>query len=354
MYRLRFLMAGIMVSTIACQSSPDTKILKYEGFVIDRIDHDTSIPHSSCPQCPRHFRTTYDVISKNKQERTNYALDGLNALNLSGSGEYSESQAENFLGRINKNQFINYDFDKEVQFHTENIERIIVVDVRQESHGFLNFRPISEPNAPFEFMPLRFSAFRQGDSGAPILNQINFGYSNKEAAQREINFINTLNLLSGQTLSLRKKDVGNPDDITEQVLVNSSIDPVALSEKSLLERVETKLGDVTIQYIRFYVPDANVPNQNTIDQLKILASETGPNDWVHFHCLGGSGRTTTFWILYDIFKNASTYAANNISFDDVLNRSDYFNGSEFSEAIKANKPVIQLLHKEWQKQVEDT
>lgn len=41
--------------------------------------------------------------------------------------------------------------------------------------------------------------------------------------------------------------------------------------------------------------------------------ETQPEDiWIHFHCANGRGRTTTFMILYDIYKNARITSLENI------------------------------------------
>src|SRR5262245_16180145 len=59
--------------------------------------------------------------------------------------------------------------------------------------------------------------------------------------------------------------------------------------------------DTTVQYLRIPVTDHCAPSDTAVDKLCGLRDEArkDPRSWVHFHCHGGDGRTTTFLTLYD-------------------------------------------------------
>jgi hypothetical protein len=48
------------------------------------------------------------------------------------------------------------------------------------------------------------------------------------------------------------------------------------------------------------VTDHCAPSHEALSKLMSFVSGVRPNDWVHFHCHGGDGRTSTFLALYDI------------------------------------------------------
>lgn len=62
-----------------------------------------------------------------------------------------------------------------------------------------------------------------------------------------------------------------------------------------------KIGNFTVNYVRIPVTDHCAPTDAAIDRLRDLANGVTSNDWVHFHCHGGDGRTTTFLALYDMW-----------------------------------------------------
>lgn len=61
-----------------------------------------------------------------------------------------------------------------------------------------------------------------------------------------------------------------------------------------------KLG---LEYIRLPVRDHWKPADEIIDQFVCFVKALPKDAWVHFHCHGGSGRTTTFLVMYDIIRN---------------------------------------------------
>ena len=62
-----------------------------------------------------------------------------------------------------------------------------------------------------------------------------------------------------------------------------------------------KLDKFTVKYVRIPVTDHGAPPDAAITNLRALANEVTANDWVHFHCHGGDGRTTTFLALYSMW-----------------------------------------------------
>lgn len=60
------------------------------------------------------------------------------------------------------------------------------------------------------------------------------------------------------------------------------------------------IGRFTVKYDRIPVTDHCAPTDGATDRLCNLADGVTANDWVHFHCHGGDGRTTTFLALYDM------------------------------------------------------
>jgi len=57
----------------------------------------------------------------------------------------------------------------------------------------------------------------------------------------------------------------------------------------------------TFHYVRIPVTDHCGPSEEALAKLATLPVSTDPTqNWVHFHCHGGDGRTTSFLALYDI------------------------------------------------------
>jgi hypothetical protein len=63
-----------------------------------------------------------------------------------------------------------------------------------------------------------------------------------------------------------------------------------------------KIGRSTVHYVRIPVTDHCGPSEAALAALRSrIPVSPGPSDaWVHFHCHGGDGRTTTFLALYDM------------------------------------------------------
>ena len=145
---------------------------------------------------------------------------------------------------------------------------IYIVDLREESHGFLNGYPCSyylEKNLANFFTPR---------------NQI-------ESIEAEI-----FSDMTGSQVDLIP--LGNEDKKLFKP-VNILVD-FATTERDAVEALGLK-------YVRFPVTDMYFPTPEVVDEFILFVANLKENDLLHFHCQAGHGRTTTFTVMYEILKN---------------------------------------------------
>lgn len=197
-------------------------------------------------ELPDNFRKTTTAI-KNPGTLN---LKGLNTLNISGSQQYSAGNLNLVKAQLPK--------DKKLYF----------IDLRQESHGFINGLPISW----------------EGDG-----DKANMGLTEAQVIVQNTEQLNSIEL--GKPLTIAGKTITPEKVYSEETLITDNKD----------------------NYIRIAATDTKPPTAEMIDlfvnKVKDIPAETS---WLHFHCKEGIGRTTTFMILYDMMKNAKTVPMNDI------------------------------------------
>ena len=199
---------------------------------------------------PRNFRKTSDLSIL---ENSNYNLKGLSNLNISGSGEFSKLQLKNLINDINK-------------------DNIKIVDLRQESHGFVNGDAIS---------------------WIGINNKANKGLSLDEVLLKEVTQLASIKLNSPLITDNGKKTLFPKLVLTESVLVK----------------------EFKKDYFRITVTDGEIPTEDMVDRFIDFVKTVPKDTWLHFHCKEGIGRTTMFMCIYDMMKNSKE-----VSFNDIKNR----------------------------------
>jgi hypothetical protein len=200
---------------------------------------------------PKNFRTTRDLSSLRDLN-----INGLENLNLLGSAAFTDGQLKNII--------------KKMKVPPQNIT---VVDLRQESHGFVNNLPISW--------------YGQYD-------QANRGKTNAQVQTQESHLLQGLELKNHQTFyEILEKNEGN---ITKTFAYNLPLNRVE-SEESLVRRNQ-------LNYFRLYITDHMMPQGSEVDRFIQFARHLPKNHWLYFHCHAGVGRTTTFMLMYDILRNA--------------------------------------------------
>lgn len=196
----------------------------------------------------RHFDSTM------KEPPSTINKTDLNELNMSGSSQFERSNID-------------------VIRKTANKFKVTVVDLRQESHGFVNGLPISWKNER---------------------NNANKGLSKDEVIELEKKQLGTITINRPFT-----------------IIKNNGKTTIAKS----VETEEELVKNHSMKYIRIPVTDGGLPTDDMVDYFVEFAKSQPKNSYLHFHCKEGIGRTSTFMIMYDIMKNAP-----NVSLDDIINR----------------------------------
>ncbi|MCQ2969779.1 MAG: phosphatase [Clostridium sp.] len=179
----------------------------------------------------------------------------LTNLNISGSAQFTPSQIENIKNSINKPD-------------------ICIVDLRQESHGFIN--------------DLAISFYKTG-------KYLNNGFTTEETISAEDKLLNSIKLNS--KINIYDKLGKFLKEITVDFVSNEN-------------NVVSKEG---LKYERFAVKDGGIPSPIVIDNFINFIKNKPENQHIHFHCHDGRGRTTTFMVLYQIMSDID-----NLSLDQIL------------------------------------
>lgn len=215
--------------------------------------------------CMRSFRSPkWDIDSA-----PNRYLPGLSNLNASASGQFSKKSLLH-------------------AFEGKRYKEIWIVDLRLESHGFIDGHAISWYGKR---------------------NEGNIGLNCEQVTTKE----------SKQLKELSEQDkinVGRIIDKTSGVIKKVEYESVAPKLIETEAQLTKRLG---FGYIRLPILDRHPPNDETIDKFLSFVKDLPENAWVHFHCRGGKGRATALIVLYDIYKNGT-----NVSLEDILDRQSYF------------------------------
>jgi len=222
-----------------------------------------------------------------KSDTHEVVTTGLEKLNISGSSQFSEIQLHNILNKI--------------KLENTHITNLYIVDLRQESHGFIN-------ELPFRF-------HKEG-------NTINIDVPFEEIQKLEYNVINKLSTHKILEIYAHTKDDAHP------------LGPIAYkfkpeklhTEREIVENSHHSFNPLgmNIEYKRLHVRDHHhVHPEEGNNFLEFIKTIDLNNTWIHFHCAGGKGRTTSFMAMLDILENGK-----DISFEEILMRHHYFNGSE--------------------------
>jgi predicted protein tyrosine phosphatase len=234
-------------------------------------------------QLPVQFRDTKSVYATEP-----FSLEGLSTLNTSGSHQYDETQLQNIITRVDPNDFV-----------------IHFVDLRQESHVFINGIPVS---------------WYADDDWANVGRSL--------AWIEEDETLHLVRMVAARSITVGTVVKGKDGQVSMKDPVNVDVKD-ATTEMGLAHQ----LG---IDYIRIPVSDHCRPTDDMVDRFVTFVHGLPANAWLHFHCHGGDGRTTTFMALYDMIRNAQ-----NVSLDDTVARQSLigqyhlFSGKSEVETLRA-------------------
>ncbi len=218
---------------------------------------------------PRNFRSCRNPLP----EGSTVSREGLDTLRISGSAQFSELGLGALLKKI------------------DVIDQLIVVDLRGESHGFIN------GNAVSWFVER---------------NMINIGKSDNEIKRDELKLLDQVRAQQQITIT-EVLSMINYDTIKDTSLLILKVASVA-DEEEITKKAH-------VGYKRFFVQDHKAPSDEQVDEFISFVANKPANAWLHFHCKAGKGRTSTFMSLYDMLLNAKK-----LPFEAIMQRQQQLDG----------------------------
>lgn len=233
---------------------------------------------------PATFRTSQDrykvKTATNSTESNEAAISeddanlptrkGLDTLHISGSSQPSEKQFAQIANTL----------------RTKTDGPIYIVDLRQETHLFVNGIPVSHYGKR---------------------NWGNVGKSQQRIINEERNYASEL---VNTTLPIATLDENKEASSEQSITVTAA------------KTEETVAKELGLRYVRLTATDHTWPDEASIDRFIAFYKTLPKNAWLHFHCEAGKGRTTAFMAMYDMMKNPSVPLA------DILERQHLIGGNQ--------------------------
>lgn len=179
-------------------------------------------------------------------------------------------------------------------------KNVVLVDLRQEAHGFVNGVPISWYGAN---------------------NWANIGKNTDEVLEAENEALTEI--AGKQEVSIHKDF---KKDKETGALISNKSEIVKISEVCSEEQLAQSLG---MRYFRLVVTDHRRPLDNDVDLFISFIKNLSTDTWLHFHCEAGHGRTTTFLAMYDMMSNAK-----NDTLEEIIERQFKVGGINLFELHK--------------------
>lgn len=219
---------------------------------------------------PKRFRMTTAEVAGDRAAPPDWT--GFKELRASGSGQFSLSGLRRIKAAIGD-------------------APLTVVDLRQESHGFVDGLAVSwfGPN-----------------------NGANKGLTDDEALRRERRLLDEL---QREPAALFDYLPGKGIDLDGPLKPPFAV----LSAEELVRREGHG-------YVRFPVTDHHRPPDETVDAFIRYIDGLEDGMWLHFHCRGGVGRTSTFMLMYDMLRHAGR-----VGFEHMLQRHRLIGGRNMRE-----------------------
>lgn len=204
----------------------------------------------------------YLVLDEDQADKNPKKFRVNSSINVSASGQFSEKSLESVLPKMRG--------------------IIWIVDLRQEPHGFIRGLPVSW------FGPQ---------------NRLNKGLSLSEIEKREKALLSHLKAQKNILIhAIVKKEAGSIVETKTKEVAVSQVE----TEQALAERCHLK-------YVRIPVLDHHRPKDEEVDFFVDFVKTLPEDAWLHFHCRGGIGRSSTFMMMIDILKNAKRESLETIS-----------------------------------------
>lgn len=179
-------------------------------------------------------------------------------------------------------------------------EKIVIVDLRQESHGFINGRPV-----------LWRSYFEKINQNKEISEILSDEKSRLDTAKKDHEIV--IN-----EVIKRDKESGWYEDVAPKIITVNQ----AISEKDLAQ----KNG---FEYQRFSIRDFDIPEAKEFSRMINFIKNLPEDKKIYVHCAGGRGRTAMFLVILDIIKNGKK-----IELEEIFKRQNKLGGARLDEISK--------------------
>lgn len=171
-----------------------------------------------------------------------------------------------------------------------------VIDMRQESHGYLNEDAVSWHGVA--------NAANRGMSAAAI---------EQDERQR---------LADAVGANVQAVPMGHYDEAHIPYTFAKAVTGFATER-----HIARKSG---LGYVRIAATDMRWPEPRAIDDfVNFYRSLPKEHGWLYFHCQAGQGRTTTFMVLYELLENPSATADEAIAHQRALGGADLSSGERY-------------------------
>lgn len=278
---MRFLCVFLMfcfMGQIRAQTSTtvDAKIYKeinkYFEFVFDTLPDD---------DLPNKLRASGGPYLKHVLDEDKCVLD---ALSFSGSRQFNRAQLRALIDFLTVHKNVPKD-------------KIYIIDLREEAHFFMDEHSVT-------------LAHKKATESVNIFHPF-MGVSSQTIQAFENKLVDFVQCEKNKEIKIINKKKFFQD--RQKVKINSMD---AQTERAVVE----VLG---VHYRRFSVTDHKRPTDALLDEFIAFFEGLPQGAWLHFHCRGGAGRTSSFMIMVDILKNAKTD-----SLDKIINRSNKMGNSK--------------------------
>lgn len=183
-------------------------------------------------------------------------------------------------------------------------KKIVVVDLLREYHGFIEY---SENAIPVAF---------RGK-----YNVVNFGVNYHEIDCIESEIFSAMNRKyessTGKIISWFSSAEGSVEDVYQTIKIKKY--KGFLTEESLIDHMRES-NNLELFYKRLPCNDHSaLPYQALIEFSSFMQNEFNPKtDWLHIHCHGGKGRSTSLSLVFDMCRRLEDSKLHEISFNELL------------------------------------
>ena len=265
---------GVMVTALVMMCTAAFAAEPAEGVQILKFDRPAGVSNM-----PANFRTCQSDF-KRVHGDVYPSREGLENLRDSGSSYFSKNEFKNLLKKIPADK-----------------QDIIILDLRNESHGYINEHGVSW-----------YSRYKT----------MNKGLNAKQVNVREHKLLNQAKKDGTVDIAMQAKDK------SVSFFAPINVESV-MTEKEFVESQGVK-------YYRIPIMDYSAPTKANIDQFVAFYKSLPENAWIHTHCEAGVGRTTITLSMIDMIHNAGK-----LSYDEIMTREVLLGGQDVRKSAATTK-----------------